>query len=257
MGAVGIAVIGALLLGLIAGQRGRFEKALLSGVLVSLGIWFVLTQQSRYIVTLTVPLALVAGQLTSRRGFSVLVSGAAALQALASLYMLHTLRFTDQMEVVTGKVTPEEYQGRRIGFYVPAQEINKLGSQSKVALYDEVFGYLLEVPYFWANPGHGTMIPYEEMADGRQFADRMAGMGFTHIYMNLSPSVKDPVLAAELVASLQGTPMSSESVDRLRSNWEQKFNFLIADAAVSRRVEVVQLFGSPERPRWVLLRILT
>ncbi|MCC7229964.1 MAG: glycosyltransferase family 39 protein, partial [Fimbriimonadaceae bacterium] len=90
MGAVGIAVVGALMLGMFAGQRGKFERALLAGVLISLGIWFVLTQQSRYILTLSVPLALIAGQLTTRRGFGVLMGGVAVVQALMSLYILNS-----------------------------------------------------------------------------------------------------------------------------------------------------------------------
>jgi hypothetical protein len=239
-----------------AGQRGRFERALLAGVLLSLAIWFVLTQQSRYIVTLSVPLALIAGQLTTRKGLGILMSAAVTVQALVSLYLLHTLRFSDQMEVVAGKVTPEEYQSRRVGFYGPAKQINKLGKDAKVALYDEVFGYLLDVPYFWANPGHGTMIPYDQLEDGPQFTQTLSEMGFTHVYMSLSPNVKDPALAAELLAAFQGVPLTQERSEALKNNWEQRFNFLVADAAVQRKLEVAQIFGSPERPRGVLLRIL-
>ena len=255
MGAIGIAITGALMLGLVAVQRGRFERAMLACVLISLAIWFALTQQSRYIVTLAVPLALIAGQLTTRRGIGPLMSGAAIVQAAVSIYLLHALRFSDQMEVVAGKVTREEFQGRRIGFYAPAQSINRLGSSAKVALYDEVFGYLLDVPYYWANPGHGTMIPYDLMEDGAQYSNAMAKAGFTHVYVNLSPGVKDQKLANEMIGALNGVPLSTDTTKALRDNWEQKFNFLIADAAVKKRLETVQFFGSPENPRAALLRI--
>ncbi len=254
MGAIGIAVIGALLLGMIAGQREKFERALLGSILLSLLIWFVLTQQSRYIVTLSVPLALIAGQLTTRKGYAILMGGLVGVQTLVSLYLLHTFRFSDQMQVVTGKVTPEEYQAKRIGFYTPAQEINKLGKQSKVALYDEVFGYVLDVPYNWANPGHSTQIPYDTMQTGSDYAIGMEKMGFTHVYLNLSPQVKDPALAQLIVAAFGGQPFPMQEKQRLTDSWEQKFIPLIIDAVQANRLELVQMFGNPERPRGVLLR---
>lgn len=255
MGAIGIAIIGALLLGMFAGQKERFERALVAGILVSLGIWFVLTQQSRYIVTLSVPLALIAGQLTTRKGYAPLMASLAGVQTLASLYILHSDRFSDQMQVVTGKVSQEEYQtGHSGGFYAPAQYINKLGKTIKVALYDEVFGLYLDVPYYWANPGHSTQIPYDAMSTGEDYASRMKEMGFTHAYLNLNTLVKDPVLAAEMVASFQGQPFPQERKAQLMSSWEQKFNPLIVDAVQTGKMSIEQVFGNPERPRSVLLR---
>jgi hypothetical protein len=200
-----------------------------------------------------VPLALIAGQLASRRGFAPIMGALAAVQAMASLYLLHTLRFADQMEVVAGKVDSAAYQAKRIGFYTPAQSINQLGATSKVALYDEVFGYLLDVPYYWANPGHGTMIPYDQMSNGQDFADGMRAMGFTHVYLNLSPQVKDPALAAEILAGLNGGEFLEATRERLMASWEQKFNALVVAAVQEGRLAVKEAFGNPAMPRAVLL----
>lgn len=260
MGAIGIAVIGALMLGMLAGQRERFERALIGGILVSLLIWFVLTQQSRYIVTLAVPLALIAGQLTTRKGFAPLMAGLAGVQALASLYLLNTNRFSDQMLAVTGKVSPEEYQAQRIPFYGPAQEINKLGKEAKVALYDEVFGYFLDVPYFWANPGHGTMIPYDAMQTGGDYTEAMRKMGFTHVLVNMIENNRADMggvsLGELMQATMSGQPFPEPYRQQLMDNWEVKFKVLISEAAEEGKLTLVQSFGRPDRPpRFLLFKL--
>ncbi len=265
MGAISIAIIGALVLGLFAGQKERFERSLVGGVLISLLIWFVLTQQSRYIVTLAVPLALIAGQLTTRKGFSYLMGGMTTVQVLISLYLLNTYRFTNQMQVVSGKVSPEEYQAMNIPLYEPAQEINKLGKDVKIAMYDEVFGYVLDVPYYWANPGHGTMIPYDGMTSGEEFATTMKQMGFTHVLVNmiennramLNPAEEgSPTLGALMLSTMSGQPFPEPYRQQIWDNWEVKFKVLISEAAGAGKLKVAQTFGRPDRPpRFILFEL--
>lgn len=263
LGAIGIAIIGALMLGMLVGQREKFERALIGGVLVSLLIWFVLTQQSRYIVTLAVPLALIAGQLTTRKGFAPIMGALAGIQTLVSLYVLNTGRFSDQMLAVTGKVTPEEYQAQRIPLYEPAQEINKLGRNVKVALYDEVFGYVLDVPYFWANPGHGTMIPYDSMQSGADYAEAMKKLGFTHVLINMIENnradLKPPeqiILGQLMLAAMSGQPFPEPYRKQFMDNWEVKFKVLISEAAGAGKLTMVQSFGRPDRPpRFILFKL--
>lgn len=264
LGAIGIAIIGALMLGMFAGQRGKFERAVIGGVLFSLLIWFVLTQQSRYIVTLAVPLALIAGQLTTRKQFAPLMGGLAVIQAAFSLYLLHSNRFADQMQVVTGKVTPEEFQARGIPLYEPAQEINKLGKNVKVALYDEVFGYVLDVPYVWANPGHSTTIPYDEMQTGVDFAEGMKKLGFTHVLVNMIDNnradLKPPervILGQLMHATMAGQPFPEPYRQQIMDNWEVKFKVLIAEAAGAGKLRVEKNFGRPDLPPRFILFSLT
>jgi hypothetical protein len=155
---------------------------------------------------------------------------------------------------VTGKISPEEYQARSIGFYTPAQEINKLGGSSKIALYDEVFGFLLDVPYYWANPGHSTQIPYDSMTSGEDYAAAMKKMGFTHAYVNTERVIKGPELAEELTMGFRGQPLSPERRTALMASWEQKFNPLLIEAVQGGFMTVEQAFGNPERPRAILLK---
>jgi len=256
LGAIGIAIVGALLVGLIAGQRKTFEKALFASVLISFAMWFVLTQQSRYIIALAVPLSLIGGQLTTRRGFGVLMAGLVGLQAVYSLGLLRDRRFIDQSAVVLGKVSTDDYLKAGVGFYEPSKAINQLGPNSKTALYDEVFGFLLDVPYFWANPGHSTIIPYDSMLSGSDYAQGMRKLGFTHVYVNLSPSVKAPELAQQIWGAMSGQPFPPDARKTLMDNWEARFNVLVAESVASHDLEIVQAFGNPGHPYGVLLRIV-
>jgi hypothetical protein len=152
---------------------------------------------------------------------------------------------------VTGKVTPDEYQSRNIAFYVPAKSINQLGPNVKVALYDELFGFLLDVPYWWGNPGHSTRIPYDSMSNGEDFVREMRKLGFTHAYLNLR--AQDPALSAKLVASLQGQPLDEDTHNQLMANWQVKFLPLIVDAVATGHLRVSEWYGNPQAPRGVLL----
>ena len=256
MGAMGIVLVGALALALSCRPRGRFERSMTISVLGSLAIWFVLTQQSRYILGLAPPLILLAAQVSTRRGFKVLVVFIAVMQGLVTLYLYRTLPggFSDQFPVAVGREPTETFLRREVAFYTPAQSINRLGNQAKVALYDEVFGYFLNVPYEWANPGHSTLIPYDGMANGVDYAREMRRLGFTHVYMNFAPLVKDPAVAAEMTAAFQGVPFPDERARQFQDSWESKFNWLVVDSVQKGVLEVVEVFGNPARPRGFLLK---
>src|SRR5947209_11224504 len=145
-------------------------------------------------IAVGVPLAVLLGGAVVRLRVGVLLAVVTAIQAGYTLWLCYSSLVERQLPVVLGKVSQEEYQAQYLPFYEPSKAINALGPQSKVALYDEVFGYLLDVPYMWANPGHSTEIPYDSMADGRDFVREMRRLGFTHLYVNLAPGIKDPTL---------------------------------------------------------------
>ncbi len=164
-----------------------------------------------------------------------------------------------ELPVVTGNVTPEQYQQRYIPFYAGSQQINKLGPNSKTALYDEVFGFLLDVPYVWANPGHSTLIPYDSMQNGEQYIAAMKKLGFTHVYLNLQTMLPKPEDRAKWSAAAGLNPPTDPSLtigytmaDRrgLFENFEQKYKVLLADAIREKR-----LSPAAGTERWLLFKI--
>ncbi len=235
LGAVGLASIAAMLAWLFSGRARKLEALVLLTVGLNLGLWFFLSEQSRYLMPLIFPLAVLAGAAVARLRTGPLVAASVALQACLALFAHYQLRAVSQIEVVLGKVDATEFRRKTVSFAEPAAYMNEnLGKDSRVALYDEVFGFLLDVPYAWANPGHSTDLP-NEAESGAVYVKAMKGLGFTHIYLNLSPMVKEQTLAQELAAAtgLTGAPvpLSPERRAQLGADWQQRFSLLIAEAA--------------------------
>ncbi len=246
MGAVGAASL--VVLALAALSRRRSDKrsgVLLAIVGMSLVLWFALSQQSRYIVTLVPMIALLFGSIRSL-ALQRIAYAAVVLQALITLVTQVRTSTQDQLRVVLGQESRADYLGRRIPFALPADEINKLVPPTgKVALYDEVFGYLLDVPYEWANPGHSTRIPYDSMANGDDYVARMKKLGFTHVYVNLRSEPQDFAQRWLAAMGLGSGPMPFEPAEReaIFQNWEIRWKVLIAEAAVTGNLKVANAFS--------------
>lgn len=257
LGAVGLAMMAGLLLWPLAGRIGRFEGVLLGTVGVSLAMWFFLSQQSRYIVPLAVPLAVLVGGATALRGFAQMAMGAVGLQAAYTLWLVQGQLVVPKVQVVLGKVDATEYRKASIPFFEASQAINQEVKGGKVALYDEVFGFLLDVPYFWANPAHSTVIPYDGMKTADDYVQEMKKLGFTHVYVSLSPVVKSKEMRNWWIASMglandpSAQGFSPEKRTELFNNWETKYHILIADAVREGKLIPSQNFRSG-----ILFRIL-
>jgi len=192
-GALGFVVVGTWLAWLFSGKMGRFEKSVLAATGISLLMWFVLSQQSRYLITLAVPACVLAGGALERLKVGPIVAVLTGVQALYSLYVGKFFHLDPKLPVVVGKVSEEDYLKANVPFYEAALAINQIvPKDGKVALYDEVFGYFLDLPYFWANPGHSTLIPYDRIQNGLQLSEELKKLGFTHVYMNMGIGIAFP-----------------------------------------------------------------
>lgn len=244
LGAIGAVVLVAGLLWAISGVMGAFESSILGIIGISLLMWFFLSQQSRYVVPLCVPLAVLAGGAFERLKVGRIVVGLIVAQAAYSLWLVYTQRFQTQVQVALGKISPEDYQAQTIAFYAATQDINKTVAGGKIALYDEVFGYFLDVPYMWANPPHSLVIPYDTLTDGKSYAEAMKRLGFTHIYISTSAIVKDPAFVQKWIAAmgLQSAPIpfAPEEKKAMMDNWQDKWMPLLSDAVADHNIVPVQ-----------------
>lgn len=254
IGAVGFVVVGTLIVWLISGRTTAFESAVLGTILLSLAMWFVLSQQSRYIIALGVPLSVLAGGGVLRLRAGPILAGAIVLQALVSFYVQKTLRLDTQLPVAFGRVSKEEYRQTTTAFSQPAAYLNETVKDGKVALYDEVFGFLLEVDYFWANPGHTSELGYESMENGGDLVSMLNQHRFTHVYINLLPPGTDkqnPDIQAWLNSTgLFGpaTPMPAGRRGELMKDLNWRYKILLAEAMAQGRLIPIQSFG----PRVIL-----
>jgi hypothetical protein len=247
-GAVGVAILCGALAWMFSGKGRRFEGTLIGFAGLSFLMWFALSQQSRYVLSLAPPLCLLLGGAIVKLRAGPILAGIAALQCAYSLYLVRTQLVDGELPGALVQVTQEEYLSSRVQFYKPSLDINEVARDGKVALYDEVFGYFLDVPYFWANPGHCTLIPYDSLADGAQYADELKRQGFTHVYLNLSPSVITKPDAMEWIAAAglggEKRPYSPEKRAALAGDWQVKWRMLLAEAVAAGRVRVVKAYGS-------------
>lgn len=243
-GAVGAVVIGALGLWMLSGAASRFEAGILFSTLVSLGMWFFLSQQSRYGMNFAVPLTLLAGAGAVRLRAGPFLAGAIAIQGAYSIWMIWTTTTSEKLPVVLGKVGREEYLAAANPFYEPAQLMNEAVKGGKVALYDEVFGYFLNVEYFWANPGHSSIIPYDGMKQGDDLATALRNQAFSHAYVNLMYWTSEERIEWLRATGLAGpvVPFTPERREAIMNDPQIKWRLLIAEALVSGKMVSVQDF---------------
>lgn len=217
-GATGAVFLLAPLLWAFSGRARRFELVLLLVLLLSLVAWFFMTQQSRYLSGLIFVSSVLAGGVMTLR-YRALAIAAIALQ-VAWCFTLFAYFNRDelaaQISVSMGDMTREEYLSARFDFWPGVQAINSLEEGAKVALYDEVRGFYLKRDYFWANPQHSTMIPYETLSGGEELVKHLRRLGVTHVYIHLSPVVLGVERANRLAAAFTDTSAPIEGEERFR-----------------------------------------
>ena len=255
---IGAIAIGTAIYWALSGKAGKVEKLALLGVGLSLFAWFALSQQSRYILSLLPILAILAGGATTHgvkgRVFAVLI----ALQAALGLGIITNTIIPPRMTILSGGLTEDEFLGGfadnsgkrvpgQVGFYGPAKKLNEIAKGGRVALYDEVFGYFLDVPYMWANPGHTTELGYDQMKTSDDLVAALKKQGITHVYLNLGIyNSQDPSFQTWVNAmGLSKTPVPFTPADRadrfvdLRNRWK----VLVAEAIASHQFELFEAQG--------------
>lgn len=218
LGAIGPLFVIGILFWIVSGKSKAEHGLLISMIAISLLTWFFLTQQSRYIITLMVPGAFLIGGAFAAlpRAFSVLTSTGIALQSAYTLYLFVWLGLQPEVGALRAEINqlaaenpPEHYlteaifenqgdlQQLRFPFWEANSQLNEIGAAAraagqpppKVALFDEVRGYYLTVPYMWANPGVHTLIPYDKIKTAKEFVDALRSLGVTHVYINLDANI--------------------------------------------------------------------
>lgn len=255
---IGAVAIGAALYWAFSGRAGKVEKLALLGVGLTLLMWFGLSQQSRYILSLLPILAILLGGATLHEMQGKALGFLSAVQAALALYIVSNTLVTARMPVLSGGLTEAEYLGGfkdsagqpkpgQVGFYNSAIKLNEIAKGGRVALYDEVFGYFLDVPYMWANPGHTTELGYEQMRTADDLIAALKKQNITHVYLNLGLyPARDPSYQTWVAAmGLDGPAVpftESDRADRftdLRNRWK----VLVAEAIASKKLELVETQG--------------
>ena len=171
----------------------RWDRRLKWLILYSLALllpWFVLSQQSRYLLPIAAPLAVAAAVVVPNLEWDLTRWAAGAFVAL--ILLLHGLWGWSEIvqreaPVVFGQISPAQYLRHTFPPYEAFEFINSLPAATKVALYQETRGFYLNRDYLWANPLQNTLIPYEQFTRGAELARFLRSrLGVTHVLINNS-----------------------------------------------------------------------
>lgn len=183
---VGPAWAGTLPLVLWVRGLGWRVWALLAYGLASVVAWYFLTQQVRYLIPVFAPLAVVAAMVVAASPRVLRVAGGVFCTGVLLLNLAtQAPQALVSLAVVSGQVTEQEFLQANLGdLYAASRWANEnLPPESRIALYEETRGYYLDRPYFWANPGHHNLIPYERLANGKELVDTLRRFGITHVWL--------------------------------------------------------------------------
>lgn len=161
--------------------------------LVSIAIWFVLTQQVRYMLPLVPALCLLTAyvlmELWTMRAIAGYALGALfAFSVAASLVIAVVIDPTwvpAEAPVVFGAESQSAYLSR---FFPPYSAMQYLNSETppdaKVVLYGEPRGFYLDRQYIWGDPGHSLLIPYTQLQTPQALAAYFRQRGYNYILIN-------------------------------------------------------------------------
>lgn len=225
MGATG-ALLPLAAITFLATQRRRPEIGIpLAAVGVSLVMWFILSQQSRYMVPLLLPAAVCLGVLGAQGRLKHALAATAVLQAVYTGWLLYTANTQRQLPFVLGKMTRQEFYESYSSFANFAPEMDREVGSGTVALYDEVFGYFLNCKYVWANPGHSTMFADDAIRSAGEFVELLQSKGVTHVLIHtgyMGPAER------EFLSNPMGFDQNQR--DNWLANRERRWLVFLADA---------------------------
>ncbi len=194
----------------------RVSRASLCALLFGLGVfafWFVLMQQTRYLIP-ALPAFAVAGAEAflalwdTRRGIArFLGAGVVGASALWGVYLALSLAFfgvrieglniaPPAAPVVFGAQPQDDYVPRAGGFggvYQASRFINENAPKdAKVALFDETRAFYLDRAYIWATPNHAVgLLPWDTYRDADNWLADFKRRGYTYLLINRRNAPKD------------------------------------------------------------------
>jgi len=242
LGAIGIPLMIGLFAGLLGSRRREFAPAM-GWLLICLLMWAVLSQQSRYAVSFAPILALALGAWAVSPKRTALVGALIGLQfVVTGFWAKEMLLMPDRIRVALGATAPEDYLRSKLGFYEVAEALNK--GTGKVALFDEVFGFYLDVPYYWAGYGHSTEMGYATMASSDDLIASFKKLDIKRVYVNLRMS--DPAFVGRWVSAMglgdAPAPLPDAERRQLIDDVQARWKVFLADAVQQGKLRLVQVF---------------
>ena len=183
---------------LLLGKR-RLSTASVHLALFSLGVyvfWFLLMQQTRYLIPAIPALAVVGAEALmsaweERRRVVGAAGGVLVAAGLAwCVYLSGTQLMAPALPVVLGQETMPDHMVARLKQFgwlgAAIRWINEnTPKDAKVALFDEPRGYYLDRPYIWAQPNHAAnLLPWDTYQNADEWLADFKRRGYTTLLVN-------------------------------------------------------------------------
>jgi hypothetical protein len=155
---------------------------------IALLVWFLLTQQNRYLLPILPPLALAAAGvmtwLAKVNNWSTTIMRILIGLELALGLATAVILVGPQLPPVLSLESNEEYLAHTLDIYPISEEINReLPAQAKILLLNETRGFYLDRQYLWG-PGHNNLIPPQETKSPEALLAAMRQLDITHILLS-------------------------------------------------------------------------
>jgi len=174
--------------GLLSAPTSRKLVGLTLFFVAQLAIWFVLTQQSRYLIPAFAILAvIIAAVAYTDERFRIARIALYITFAATALFGVLMLSFNVERAapVVFGSETQDEYLTQTLPIYSAEQWINNNAPRdAKIALFGDTRGFYLDRDYVWADWGHNKRFT-RRFASVDDFIGYLKSQGITHAMVNI------------------------------------------------------------------------
>ncbi|MCS7223057.1 MAG: glycosyltransferase family 39 protein [Armatimonadetes bacterium] len=161
------------------------------GLLIWFGWWFWEAQYLRYLLPALALSCVLAGFVADQLIRSGrLIAGITRFIALATIaygLLFLTARTATWGTVALGLLDPTELQ-RLTDQTIPGSEvlriIRHLPRRSVIACYGYPFGFFIDRPYYWADPGHNRLIEYEKVKTVKDLIAEWSKRGTDYVMIN-------------------------------------------------------------------------
>jgi len=176
------------LLPLLALRRPLAPEVRVAVVYVAVGLvaWVFLSQLSRYLIPVLACGALGVGWvLRPSRDAACIVGWGLLSVCLGVFLMLTTCRALVSLPGALGLWSEADVSAQTFESHAAFEYLNRHAVKGmRVALYGEPRAFGLDVPYFLADRGHNTLLPYESMRSADDLLEALRQQGATHVLVN-------------------------------------------------------------------------
>ena len=200
-----IFLVGVPVMLLMLQSRTRKMVGLLGFFLAHVGIWFFLSQQSRYLIpAFGILAALIAGIAYSDRKLTVLRPALWVTFSLTAAFGVLTLTpaVQSRLAVAIGQESRGDYLSGWVDTYRAQSWANEnLPRGAKVALYGDTRGFYLDRAYVWADPNHNLEFT-RKFSSTNEMIGYLQSRGVTHVLINYGFGFPQPDKATGVAARL-------------------------------------------------------